>query len=205
MDPRVAEAVGYLGALLVFLAFWTRDMVPLRVIAIASNLAFLVYGLVTAAMPVFLLHAALLPLNTLRLVENCRTLAASRAGRRDACLEALLRLMQPREVRAGEALFHRGQAATEWFYLVSGEIAIPEINLTCRAGEFVGTVGVFMPARRHANGAVALTTCRVLVLAADRADDMLKDHPEIALPLLRITIARLMRHPEVAAVARSAE
>jgi hypothetical protein len=205
MDPRVAEIVGYLGALLVFLAFWTKDMVPLRIIAIASNLAFLIYGLVTAAMPVFLLHAALLPLNTLRLVETLRTLAASRAGRRDVSLDALLRLMQPREVRAGAALFHRGDAATEWFYVVSGEVAIPEINVTCRWGEFIGTVGIFMPARRHASSAVALTACRLLVLEADRANDMLREHPEVALPLLRITIARLMRHPEVAAVARAGE
>ncbi len=205
MDPRVAEAVGYLGAFLVFFAFWTKDMVPLRVIAIASNVAFLIYGLVTAAMPVFLLHAALLPLNTLRLIENNRTIKASRAGRRDVCLDALLRLMQPREVRAGEALFRRGDAASEWFYVASGDVAIPEINVTCRAGEFVGTIGVFMPARRHASSAIALTACRLLVLEADRANEMLRDHPEVALPLLRITIARLMRHPEVAAAARIAE
>ena len=47
MDPRFAEAIGYLGALLVFLAFWTRDMVPLRIVAIASNVAFMIYGVLS--------------------------------------------------------------------------------------------------------------------------------------------------------------
>src|SRR5687767_14747101 len=76
MDPRFAEAIGYLGALLVFLAFWTRDMVPLRIVAIASNVAFMIYGTVTGATPIMLLHAALLPLNMLRLIENVRAILA---------------------------------------------------------------------------------------------------------------------------------
>lgn len=90
MDPRIAECIGYLGAALVFGAFWTRDMLPLRVVAIASNLAFMVYGAVTGALPVLLLHAALLPLNGWRLVQglgDAETTPA--AGLRRGCARAL--------------------------------------------------------------------------------------------------------------------
>ena len=204
MDPRFAEAIGYLGALLVFLAFWTRDMVPLRIVAIASNVAFMIYGAVTGATPIMLLHAALLPLNTLRLIENVRAILARRRGR-DLRFEAILARMDPREVGAGHVLFRRGDAASEWIYVVSGEVRLPELGITCRAGEFIGTFGVFMPARRHAVGAIAATPCRLRALDAEQANQLLVTHPEIALPLLRLTIARLMRHPEVAAVAQPAE
>jgi CRP-like cAMP-binding protein len=204
VDPRFAEAIGYLGAVLVFLAFWTRDMVPLRIVAIASNVAFMIYGAVTGATPILLLHAALVPLNALRLIENVRAILACRRGR-DLRFEALLARMHLREVQAGHVLFRRGDAADEWFYLISGEVRIPELGVTCRAGEFVGTFGVFMPARRHAVGAIAAAPCRLRVLDAERANRLLATHPEIALPLLRHTIARLTRHPEVAAVAQPAE
>ena len=41
---NIATAVGYCAAILVFLTFATRTMVPLRVIGIASNVAFIAYG-----------------------------------------------------------------------------------------------------------------------------------------------------------------
>jgi CRP/FNR family cyclic AMP-dependent transcriptional regulator len=72
VEPHVADAIGYIGAMLVFFAFWTKDIVPLRIIALASNVAFLIYGGITGATPFLLLHAALLPLNSLRLAESIR-------------------------------------------------------------------------------------------------------------------------------------
>jgi CRP/FNR family transcriptional regulator, cyclic AMP receptor protein len=63
------EPVGYLASLLVLATFCMRDMVALRVVAIASNLAFIAYSGLAQIGPVLLLHALLLPVNVLRLVE----------------------------------------------------------------------------------------------------------------------------------------
>ncbi len=63
------EPVGYLASLLVLATFCMRDMVALRVVAIASNLAFIAYSGLADIGPVLLLHALLLPVNLLRLVE----------------------------------------------------------------------------------------------------------------------------------------
>jgi hypothetical protein len=38
------DAVGYLASVLVFAAFCMKEMIPLRVVAICSNIAFLTYG-----------------------------------------------------------------------------------------------------------------------------------------------------------------
>ena len=62
-------ALGYLASLLVFSTFCMKTMIPLRVVAIVSNLAFMAYGLLGDVLPVFFLHALLLPLNVLRLRE----------------------------------------------------------------------------------------------------------------------------------------
>ena len=48
----VWDAVGYLASMLVIAAFGMRAMVPLRVLAVCSNLAFFAYGLGLRLAPV---------------------------------------------------------------------------------------------------------------------------------------------------------
>jgi hypothetical protein len=61
------EAIGYLASALVLATFCMRDMVALRCMAIASNLAFIAYGALADLGPVLVLHLLLLPVNVLRL------------------------------------------------------------------------------------------------------------------------------------------
>ena len=63
------QALGFLAAGLVLLTFGMRTMVPMRIAAIASNLAFIAYGVSLELTPVWLLHGILLPLNGYRLFE----------------------------------------------------------------------------------------------------------------------------------------
>jgi hypothetical protein len=63
------EPIGYMASGLVLAAFAMKDMVRLRIAAIASNLFFLAYALNLGLAPIWVLHAALLPLNGWRLVQ----------------------------------------------------------------------------------------------------------------------------------------
>jgi hypothetical protein len=65
----VWDLVGYLAALMVLVAFYQTRMVPLRIAAIGSNLAFIAYGLALGLMPVWVLHFLLLGLNARCLVK----------------------------------------------------------------------------------------------------------------------------------------
>ena len=67
---RLAEVAGYAASGLVIAAFCMKDIVPLRAVALASNVGFLVYGLGLGLMPVWLLHAILLPINAWRLCQE---------------------------------------------------------------------------------------------------------------------------------------
>jgi len=62
------NVAGYIAFALVFSAFYMKDMVSLRVLAICSNVAFLVFASTMHLVPVIILHAALLPLNVWRLI-----------------------------------------------------------------------------------------------------------------------------------------
>ena len=63
------DAMGYFAASLVLAAFCAKRMVSLRALAIASNLAFIAYGLSADLWPIVLLHVTMLPLNIMRLRE----------------------------------------------------------------------------------------------------------------------------------------
>ena len=72
----MGEWVGWLASALVLATFCMRAMVPLRLMAIASNLAFIAYGASAGIDPVLMLHVLLLPLNALRLAQARSEVAA---------------------------------------------------------------------------------------------------------------------------------
>ncbi len=64
----VLNVVGYVASALVVITFYMKEMVPLRVAALCSNVAFLIYGVGLGLGPVVLLHGTLIPLNAWRLM-----------------------------------------------------------------------------------------------------------------------------------------
>ena len=66
------DVCGYIASGLVLAAFYMKDMIPLRLVALASNLAFIAYGLALDLTPIWFLHALLVPLNSYRLVETAK-------------------------------------------------------------------------------------------------------------------------------------
>jgi hypothetical protein len=65
---RWVDLAGYVASSLVFLTFYMKDMIPLRVIALCSNVAFLIYAGTLHLAPIFILHGALIPVNVRRLL-----------------------------------------------------------------------------------------------------------------------------------------
>ncbi len=68
MRDLSVNILGYAASCAVLATFLMRTMVPLRLVAILSNILFLAFGYIQHIYPVFFLHVALLPINTWRLV-----------------------------------------------------------------------------------------------------------------------------------------
>jgi hypothetical protein len=64
----MADMLGYAASCAVLASFLMRTMVPLRLIAILSNVLFLTFGYIQNIHPVFFLHMVLLPINVWRLL-----------------------------------------------------------------------------------------------------------------------------------------
>jgi len=61
------DIVGYAAALAVLGTFCMSTMVPLRILAVVSNVLFGLYGVLADLYPVFFLHSILLPINLFKL------------------------------------------------------------------------------------------------------------------------------------------
>lgn len=66
---KLWDVVGFLASGLVVAAFCMEDIVFLRLVALMSNVSFLIYGIGLGLAPVWLPHAILLPVNVWRLSQ----------------------------------------------------------------------------------------------------------------------------------------
>jgi hypothetical protein len=64
----MADLLGYAASCAVLASFLMRTMIPLRLVAILSNILFLSFGYIQNIHPVLFLHLALLPINIWRLL-----------------------------------------------------------------------------------------------------------------------------------------
>jgi CRP/FNR family cyclic AMP-dependent transcriptional regulator len=63
------DVLGYAASAAVLATFCMSTMIPLRVLALGSNVLFMAYGYADHLYPVLMLHAILFPVNALRLLQ----------------------------------------------------------------------------------------------------------------------------------------
>jgi CRP/FNR family transcriptional regulator, cyclic AMP receptor protein len=187
------QMAGYTASLLVFSTFYMKTMIPLRSVAIASNVAFLTYGYFASLYPVFLLHAVLLPLNIYRL-HQVRGLKERlrQALERELSLEWMLPFVKRESFKEKQPLFHKGDAADKLYYLEQGTVWLPEVNKTVHAGEIIGEMGVFSPFKERTASAICQTDSTFLVLDERTALELYYQHPDFGLFMVRTIIRRFL-------------
>jgi CRP/FNR family transcriptional regulator, cyclic AMP receptor protein len=193
---------GWIAAALVFSTFFMKTMVRLRLAAIAGNLAFMTYALLGLAYgdfgrlyPIFVLHACLLPLNVVRLVQLRRVVAAARDAGGDQVVRALAPHLSAETHQAGEMLFRRGQAADRLYLIQQGTVAIPEAGVALWPGDLFGEVGLFAPHGRRTAGAVCSTDCRLLTLTGPELLELCHQDAQLAVSLARLLAGYVQAEP----------
>ena len=129
------QLVGYAASVLVFSTFYMKTMIPLRCVAITSNVAFLTYGYFAGLYPVFLLHTVLLPLNVFRLHQMYQAQGAAPSIARAGPLPRVDAPLRQAGILQGEGTaFQKGDAADKLYYLEQGTVWLPEVDRTIHAG-----------------------------------------------------------------------
>jgi hypothetical protein len=182
-----------LAALLVIAASFSRTMVPLRSLTVASNLAFLGAAL-SALNPVsLLLYCVLIPLNTLRLVEIVRLTrkVTQAANGQDLSGIWLKPYMRSHRLRAGTTLFRQGDKADALYLLAEGDIELVEIGKHLQLGELFGEISFFAPDGRRTRTARCVTDCLVLSIGEAPFKQLYFENPKFAFQVVNLITQRL--------------
>jgi hypothetical protein len=192
---KVADLAGYSASLLVFSTFYMRRMIPLRLVAIVSNFAFLLYAWLDDLTPILILHGALLVLNIFRLVELRRLIArVVQASSEGFSIEVLLPLMQRREIDAQDTLFRVNDPANALYYVLEGTLHLPEVDKDIGPGSLLGEFALFSDAGRRTASAVAKTDCVVMTLTKTAVLSALVQHPLLGVHLLKMITVRMLEN-----------
>ena len=192
-DQMLAVVSATIAGLLVIISAFVRTMIPLRWLAVGSNIGFIVYGLVHPSVMMVLLHSVLLPVNLWRvrqMVGLTRRVSASAVDARQ--MELWLRpYMRSRRHRKGSMLFERGDLADRLYFLVEGEVELPEVGRTLNAGQMFGEIAFFAPDRKRSSGARCATRCTVMSIDEDTFKQLVYQNPDFGIQVVRLIAGRL--------------
>jgi CRP/FNR family transcriptional regulator, cyclic AMP receptor protein len=189
----LALASAAVAALLVVVSAFVKTMIPLRWLAVASNIGFMVYGATHPAPLMVVLHGVLLPVNLWRVWQMTQLTRRVTAAANDAQqLHIWLRpYMRSRRRRAGFSIFEKGDTADRMYYLASGSIELPEVGRVLEAGQMFGEIAFFAPDRRRSSSARCLTDCTLLSIDEDTFKQLVYQNPDFGLEVLRLIARRL--------------
>lgn len=192
-EQLLALASAGIAALLVVISAFVRTMIPLRWLAVASNVGFIIYGLSYPAPLMVMLHTVLLLVNLWRvrqMIQLTHRVARSAADPRQ--LEIWLRpYMRSKQYDAGTEIFANGELASRMYYLASGEVSLPEVGRTLHAGAMFGEIAFFAPDRRRSSSAHCVTDCTLLSIDEDTFKQLVYQNPDFGLEVVRLIAGRL--------------
>jgi CRP-like cAMP-binding protein len=196
-------AAAWVAALLVFASFFMKTMIPLRMVAIGSNVAFisyallgLRYGVFGRVYPILALHSCLLPLNLVRLSQIRRLVAVVQTASDEEVVRSLLPYMRTETRPAGTVLFRQGDPADRLYLVQSGAVRLVEIDRRVEAGHVFGEVGLFAPAGLRTLTAVCEHECLLAVIDGARVLELYYQNPAFGFFLIRLVAGRLLGHDE---------
>jgi CRP/FNR family cyclic AMP-dependent transcriptional regulator len=191
------DLLGYAASAAVLATFCMSTMIPLRVLALASNVLFMAYGYADHLYPVLILHAMLFPVNAFRLVQFQQLVRDMRQAKtEELSIQGLLPFMTRRKFSAGETLVRKGEIADRLYYLVDGELEIADINKVLKSGAVVGEIGVFAPNQKRTATIVCRTEGTLFELTESKAKQLYFQDRSFGFAVLQLIISRLVENNE---------
>jgi CRP-like cAMP-binding protein len=189
---NIAELSGYLAAALVFFTFYMKTMIPLRVIGICANGAFISYGLIDSLYPVLILHVILLPLNSARLYQMMRLTRQVRAAAQgDLNMDWLKPFTTTERAVAGEVLFHKGDDALAMYVIVSGRYRLTESGIDIGPPQLVGEFAWLSPDRKRTQTLQCIEPGTLLRIAYGQVEQLYFQNQKFGFYFLKLITARL--------------
>jgi CRP/FNR family transcriptional regulator, cyclic AMP receptor protein len=197
------EAIGYCAAAANVFVFVSNTMIPLRLAAILANALFAAYFYLKGYLPLFALNAFMVPINVLRLrqmrhlISDVRQ-ATQAADQGDFDYDWLRPYMKQLTLSEGFTLYRKGDLSEDAFFLVHGEILLPEPQVTLKPGAFFGEMGLFTEENRRTASAVAITDVDLLCVRYDALLELAAQNPQFGFYLMKLMMRRMQHNVEIA-------
>jgi len=190
-----ADLIGYAAAGCVFLTFYMKTMVPLRVAGIVSNVLFIGYGYAELAYPVLILHVILLPLNVFRLRQMLTLIKnVEEATRDDLNMSWVKPFSSTRHAIAGETIFHKGDPAIEMFFIVSGRFLVKEPGIEHGPGNVFGELGLLSSGQKRTATIECVESGQLLRISYDQVRQLYLQDPKFGFYFLHLVSRRLFQN-----------
>jgi hypothetical protein len=188
-----ASVSGLIAGALIVISSFLRTMIPLRWLAVASNVGFVLYGALHPSLPMLLLHATLLPINIFRAREMVRLTKRVRAAAKASDLSGIwLRpYMKSKQWKKGAVLFRKGDLADQLYFLAEGRIEFVEIGTFMEPGRIFGEIAFFAPDRRRTLTARCAERCKVLTIDQHTLEQLYFQNPAVGFLLVGRVPGRL--------------
>jgi len=187
----VIDLLGWSAGALVLTTFYLKTMIPLRAVAVVSNVAFAIYGVMVGATPIVVLHCLLLPLNAARLYEMSTLIKRIKhASHGSFSLEMVVPYMKVRHAVSGARLFCKGDAAEELLLILKGHVRIESKNVLVKPGQLLGEMGLFSPEKTRTDTVICDTDVEYAAMSEDRIWELFYQNPEFGAYLLRLIVLR---------------
>jgi CRP/FNR family transcriptional regulator, cyclic AMP receptor protein len=173
---------------------FVKTMVPLRWLAVCSNVGFFAYGALHPSWVMALMHGVLFPINCVRLAEMKRLTRRVRAATESSDLSGLwLRpYMKSSKHKAGDVLFRQGDEAEHLYILVEGRVEFVEIGATLGPGQMFGEIAFFTPDRRRTLTGRCVDDCLILSLNQSTLRELYFQNPSFGFEIVGLIAGRLL-------------
>jgi hypothetical protein len=198
MEPitahHIIEAVGWLGAALQVATFAMNSMIPVRILAMASSVCFIIYGGVFHLWPLLTVALVLLSINAYRLYEliALRRLVTHMTDESETDFSAAMAYGKKRVIPAGDVIFKKGDRVDSLYYLAEGRVEIEDQNVSVVAGNIFGEMAFFNKSAVRSATVRCVEDTVVYELDEKRFTRVQYEDPEFAMAVMRTVTRRLV-------------
>ena len=202
MHFDIITVIGILAGAFYVASQFQKDMISLRVLALVSNVLYLVYSPLHTdyqltqliVMPTFLVNLILLPINAKRLIEILRLIKQiEQATVESPVTEWLLPHMHLRKHKAGAVLFRKGDKADEMMYVAIGKLKLQDIDHSIGPGELIGEIGLFSAEKVRTMTVVCDTDCELYHMTDQQIYRLYYQNPKLGFFFMKLIVERLLR------------
>ena len=191
---HIIEAVGWLAAALKLATFSMSSMIPLRILAMASSVCFIIYSGAFQIWPLLAIEVFLLSINAYRFYETIalRRLVTHMTDESEPDFSSAMAYGKKRVIKAGNVIFEKGDPVDSLYYLAEGRVEVEDQKVAVSAGKIFGEMAFFNKSAARSATVRCLDDTIVYELDEKRFTRLQYEDPDFAMAVMRTVTRRLV-------------